>query len=83
MVEVVAGLEVVVAGLLVVTGLLVVPALLVVVPALPVVGAGRVPTSHTDRRLLPPHFSVLSPAHGKLQSAAGAPTEPALKLLPQ
>jgi hypothetical protein len=41
------------------------------------------PFLYTERRFPAPHFSAELPAHAKLQSDAGAATEPALKLFPQ
>jgi hypothetical protein len=38
---------------------------------------------YTDNLLPAPHSSVPSPGHGKLQSVAGAGTEPPVNELPQ
>jgi hypothetical protein len=40
-------------------------------------------SSYTERRFPAPQYSSELPPHGKLQSVAGAGTDPLLKLFPQ
>jgi hypothetical protein len=40
-------------------------------------------STYTERRFPAPQYSSGLPPHGKLQSVAGAGTDPALKLFPQ
>jgi hypothetical protein len=40
-------------------------------------------SSYTERRFPAPQYSSALPPHGKLQSVAGAGTDPVLKLFPQ